>query len=274
MLFSKPESTIRVLIKTKNRILKVMRKHYLNMFFSMVLVLGAFSLPAAAQEVTSPPAVTQEVVVDEVEIKDPWMGFNRSMYKFNDGLDKAIIAPAARGYRAVVPKPIRQGVSNFFENLADIITAINNLLQGKPKEALSDTARVLVNTTLGVGGLFDIASRMNLEKHHEDFGQTLAVWGVKNGPYIVLPIFGPSTLRDTTGTIVDVTLHPLSGVEETEIVYSTVGLYVVDERAELLEASDIIEQAALDPYVFQRDAYYQSRQHAIKDGDSKHFSDF
>ncbi|OOZ41519.1 hypothetical protein BOW52_04490 [Solemya elarraichensis gill symbiont] len=240
----------------------------------MVLVLGAFSLPAVAQEATQPPAVAEEVVVDEIVINDPWVGFNRSMYKFNDGLDKAIIAPAARGYRAVVPKPIRQGVSNFFENLADIIAAINNLLQGKPKEALSDTARVLVNTTLGVGGLFDIASRMKLEKHHEDFGQTLAVWGVKNGPYIVLPILGPSTLRDTTGTIVDVSMHPLSTVNEDEIIYSTVGLYVVDERAELLEASDIMEQAALDPYIFQRDAYYQSRQHAIKDGDSKHFSDF
>ncbi len=250
-----------------------MRKYYLNMFISMVLVLGAFTLPVAAQEATQ-PVVAEDVAVDKITINDPWVGFNRSMHKFNDSLDKAIIAPAARGYRAVVPKPIRQGVSNFFENLADIITAINNLLQGKPKEALSDTTRVLVNTTLGVGGLFDIATRMKLEKHHEDFGQTLAVWGVKNGPYIVLPILGPSTLRDTTGTIVDISMHPLSNVSEDEIVYSSVGLYVVDERAELLEASDILEQAALDPYIFQRDAYYQARQHAIKDGDSKHFSDF
>src|SRR5210317_1576487 len=146
---------------------------------------------------------------DESELQDPWEGFNRGVFNFNESLDRAILKPVAQGYRFIMPDVAEQGVSNFFDNLRDVVTFFNNLLQLKPVEATQDLSRVLINTTIGIGGLFDVASAMNIPKNDEDFGQTLGAWGVESGPYLVLPLFGPSTVRDGVGIIPDMYLDPL-----------------------------------------------------------------
>jgi phospholipid-binding lipoprotein MlaA len=163
--------------------------------------------------------------------KDPIEGFNRAMFSFNETVDKALIKPVAQGYDYVTPQPVQTGVSNFFDNIADLWIGFNNLIQGKPGEALSDVGRVLINTTVGIVGLFDVATGMGLEKHEEDFGQTLGRWGVGDGAYVVLPIFGPRTLRDTGGFLVDVWVDPsrimirsMSGISHWRCAQSMIAL--------------------------------------------------
>jgi len=203
---------------------------------------------------------------DFADPRDPWEGFNRAMYSFNDTLDRALIKPLAEGYNAVVPAPVDKGVSNFFGNLSDVTSAINNLLQFKVGRALSDLGRVAVNTTLGIGGLFDVASNMDLPRYGEDFGQTLGTWGVASGPYIVLPLLGPSSGRDTVGVVVDWFTDPINYIEDDTLRYSLKGLDLVDTRSDLLSASRVVDQAALDPYSFVRDAYLQQRKSEVHDG--------
>lgn len=203
---------------------------------------------------------------DFADPRDPWEGFNRAMYSFNDTLDRALIKPLAEGYNAVVPAPVDKGVTNFFGNLSDVTSAINNLLQFKVGRALSDLGRVAINTTIGIGGLFDVASNMDLPHYGEDFGQTLGSWGVASGPYIVLPVLGPSSGRDTVGVVVDWFTDPLTYVEDDTLRYSLRGLNLVDTRSDLLSASRVVDQAALDPYAFVRDAYLQSRKSEVLDG--------
>jgi phospholipid-binding lipoprotein MlaA len=214
-----------------------------------------------------PAATEPEPAAAEVRNPDPWEKFNRKAYAFNDALDRAFLKPTAKGIKHVMPEPINQGVHNFFDNLADVGTGINNLLQGKFRHALSDTGRVLVNTTMGVGGLFDIASRMNLEKHNEDFGQTLGKWGVQPGPYLILPILGPSSLRDRVGYTIDLAFDPLVYLDDEEAYAVLLAASILEERASLLEASDLLDTAALDPYTFQRDAYLQKREYDVNDGE-------
>jgi len=203
---------------------------------------------------------------DFADPRDPWEGFNRAMYSFNDTLDRAIIKPLAQGYNAIVPSPVNKGVTNFFSNLADVTSAINNLLQFKVGRAFSDLGRVAVNTTIGIGGLFDVASNMDLPRYGEDFGQTLGTWGVASGPYIVLPIIGPSSGRDTVGVVVDWFTDPVTYVEDDTLRWSLRGLDLIDTRADLLNASRVLDQAALDPYAFVRDAYLQRRRSEVHDG--------
>ncbi len=198
--------------------------------------------------------------------RDPFEPVNRAMYSFNDAVDKALIQPLAEGYRAVLPSFVRTGISNFFANINDILIALNNLLQGKIGAAVSDVGRVLVNTTLGVGGLFDVASKFNLEKHNEDFGQTLGFWGVGDGPYLVLPFLGPSSIRDALGRFVDSKGDPLGFMHDVRWRNSLWGTRTVNQRAELLDTSKILETAALDPYEFLRDGYLQRRRNLIYDG--------
>lgn len=198
--------------------------------------------------------------------RDPLEGFNRAMYRFNEKLDDYVLKPVAKGYRAVLPSPVRTGVANFFRNLHEPIIIVSDLLQGKPVQALSDTGRFVANTTIGIFGLFDPATSLGLPKHNEDFGQTLGVWGVGEGPYIVWPFLGPSTLRDTGGDIVDWQIYPPyqqpEGTRNTLIVVET-----VDTREKLLDTTDILEQAAgQDPYVFVREAYRQRRTSLVYDG--------
>ena len=200
------------------------------------------------------------------EKKDPFEGFNRAVYDFNDGFDRHVFRPVAEGYDAVMPSPVNNSISNVFSHLDDVLVIINDVLQLKFDQTLSDTARFTFNTTFGLFGLFDVASHMDLPKHNEDFGQTMGHWGVGSGPYLVLPILGPSTLRDGTGLLVDWQLDPIAQIDDTPTRWGTLGLEAVDTRAGLLRASRILDTASLDPYVFLRDAYLQRRNNLVYDG--------
>lgn len=202
----------------------------------------------------------------EADPDDPLESFNRAMYSFNDTLDRAILKPVAQGYNAVLPEPVNKGVSNFFSNIDDVVVLFNDILQLKFDQTLSDTARILFNTTIGLFGVFDVASGMDLPKHNEDFGQTLGYWGVETGTYIVWPFFGPSNVRDTVGLVADAYVNPLYDVEPDDDRLALVVVDLIDTRAGLLSASTILEEAALDPYLFVRDAYLQRRQNLVYDG--------
>ena len=190
------------------------------------------------------------------------------MFSFNDALDGAIIKPVAQGYQSVLPPLIRAGVSNFFSNVDDIWEAVNNALQGKIDEALQDVMRFAVNTVMGLGGVLDIASDMGLQKHNEDFGQTLGKWGIGSGPYLVLPFVGPSSLRDGGGLLVDWRYDPFFHVSNIPVRNTLLALRTIDTRADLLGATDVLEQAALDKYTFVRDAFFQYRRSQIYDGNA------
>ncbi len=197
---------------------------------------------------------------------DPFESFNRGVYSFNEGFDKAIMKPVAEVYRAVLPQFIRSSVGNFFGNVNDILTALNNLLQGKFTTAYTDFGRVAINSTLGILGLFDIATEAGIEKHEEDFGQTLGWWGMGDGPFIMLPFLGPSTGRDAVGRVVDYLSDPVTYVDPQRASNTLWGVRIVNRRSELLEASEVLQTAALDPYEFVRDAYLQRRRNLINDG--------
>jgi phospholipid-binding lipoprotein MlaA len=198
--------------------------------------------------------------------KDPIEGFNRAMFAFNEGLDTVLIKPVAQGYDAVLPTPVRTGVTNFFGNIADLFIGVNNLLQGKPDQALSDLGRVVVNSTVGILGLFDVATEAGLEKHEEDFGQTFGRWGVGDGAYVVIPVFGPRTVRDTAGLVLDVAADPVGNVDHVATRNSLLALRMIDTRADLLPADKVIEEAALDKYAYVRDGYLQRRRNLVHDG--------
>lgn len=200
--------------------------------------------------------------------RDPLEPLNRAVYQFNDGLDKIVMKPVATVYREALPDFVRTGVTNFFSNLYDILTALNSLLQGKIADAASDVGRIAVNTTIGIAGLFDVATEIGLEKHKEDFGQTLGRWGIGDGPYLQIPFLGPSSIRDAVGTFVDVKVDPIGWIWRNHIATrnSLWGLYFVNLRAILLDSTKILEEAALDPYEFQRDAYLQRRRNLVYDG--------
>ncbi len=198
--------------------------------------------------------------------RDPLEPFNRSVYAFNDALDKAVIKPAAKGYEAVVPGPVRGMVGNFFGNLRDVWTAANQVLQGKPREAFSDISRVAVNSTFGFFGIADVASEMGLEKHEEDFGQTLGVWGVPAGPYLVLPFFGPSSIRDGIARVPDFYADPLLALNSDGLRNNLWLTRVLDTRVRLFPAERLLQGAALDQYSFTRDAWVQRRRNQIYDG--------
>lgn len=198
--------------------------------------------------------------------RDPLEPINRAIYHFNDGVDKALLKPVAEVYREVLPQFVRTGVGNFFSNINDVLIALNNLLQGKVLDAASDVGRVAINTTVGVLGVLDLATEVGLEKHDEDFGQTLGRWGMGDGPYLVLPIFGPSNLRDTFGRVVDYRTDPLTYVDPSRDRNQLWLARMINRRAELLDTSKILETAALDPYEFLRDAYLQRRRNLVYDG--------
>lgn len=202
----------------------------------------------------------------DADPRDPLEPFNRGMFQFNEDLDKAFVEPLAKGYNAIMPGPLNQGVTNFFDNLRDVDSAVNNLLQFKIGRAFSDLGRVAVNTTVGILGFVDVASNLNLPSYKEDFGQTLGVWGVETGPYLVLPFFGPSSGRDGVGVVVDWFIDPLYFIDDDGLKWGLRGLRLVDTRADLLNASRVFSQAALDPYSFIRDAYLQRRRSQVFDG--------
>jgi phospholipid-binding lipoprotein MlaA len=197
---------------------------------------------------------------------DPLEGLNRATFKLNDVIDNAILTPVAKGYQFVTPQPVRTGVSNVFSNVGDVGTAANNLLQGKAANALSDAGRVLINSTLGVLGIFDVATPMGLEKHDEDFGQTLGKWGVPAGPYLVLPLFGPSTVRDAVGRVPDRYAGYSRYLEHVPTRNVTTAIEIVNLRANLLSTTSTLDEAALDKYQFVRDGYLQRRLNQVYDG--------
>lgn len=210
--------------------------------------------------------------------EDPWRGWNRNLQSFNDSIDKNILKPVATGYEWVTPKVVDESITNIFSNINDIGVGVNDLLQFKVVQGGMDMGRFLVNTTLGIGGILDVGSMMNLPKHHEDFGQTLGVWGVPSGPYLVLPFYGPSSPRDTVGIIGDAAFNPLTYVSifgNTAANIGTAGakaLEVTDTRAQLLTTEKIVNEASTsggDRYEFIKNAYKQRRQYLITDGKSE-----
>ncbi|MBC7513255.1 MAG: VacJ family lipoprotein [Herminiimonas sp.] len=200
--------------------------------------------------------------------KDPFEGFNRTMFTFNDKVDQVALKPAAQAYRAVVPGFVQIGVGNFFGNLGDVWTGVNNILQGKVGDGVSDFMRFAVNTVLGIGGVLDISSAAGIPKHKEDFGQTLGKWGVGSGPYVVLPLLGSSTVRDTAALPLDFKGDLWSYKDPVSVRNTGTGIRLLDARASVLDASDLIEGAALDRYEFVRDAYLQRRESRINDGEA------
>lgn len=198
--------------------------------------------------------------------KDPFESFNRGMYQFNDTVDKSVAKPLAKGYNAVVPTAGKMMLSNFFSNLDDVIVAVNDLLQLKVVQAISDTGRIAVNTTVGLFGMVDVASAVGLEKHNEDFGQTLGRWGVGSGPYIVLPLLGPSSARDGVGLYADSRTGVMRKVKHVDTRNEAIAMNLLGKRAALLDQETVLEEAAIDRYAFIRDAYLQHRQSLVYDG--------
>ena len=218
------------------------------------LVAGAISL-------------TGPVFADDA-VHDPLEGFNRAMFAVNEGLDTVVVKPVAQAYDFVTPLPVRAGVGDFFGNIADVRNVLNNTLQGKLADAGTDLGRLLINSTIGIFGLFDVASELGLEKHDEDFGQTLAVWGWDDSSFLFWPIIGPRTVRDTGGWVVDVYTDPTWYTLNKSVAArnSLVALSFVDVRASLLPSDKVVEEAALDKYAYVRDAYLQRRRNQIFDG--------
>jgi phospholipid-binding lipoprotein MlaA len=198
---------------------------------------------------------------------DPLEGYNRTMFAVNDKLDQVVMKPVATAYHTVTPSIVQTGVSNFFGNLADVWTGVNNMLEGKVHNGASDFVRVGVNTLFGVAGLVDIGSAIGLPKHNRDFGETLGTWGVKPGPYVVLPLLGSSTLRDSVALPVDYAGNPWGYKYPVRQRNEGTILQLVDQRAKLLDASNLLDEAALDRYEFVRDAYLQRRESKVRDDD-------
>lgn len=202
--------------------------------------------------------------------KDPLEGINRGIYKFNDVADRYAMKPVAKAYKAVAPTPVRTGISNFFSNLGTLTTVVNDLLQLKFAQAFSDAGRFVINTTFGIAGFIDVAGMDNIPKHQEDFGQTLGYWGVGSGAYLVLPILGPSSVRDASGLVIDtVTSDPiqyLHNIGQVRTYNQVRAVQLVDRRTQLLDATDLVDNASIDPYAFMRDAYLQRRASLVQDG--------
>lgn len=226
----------------------------------LMVVLFALLMTACASTQTGPSSASTDP-------RDPFENYNRSMFRFNTSLDENVIKPVATGYADYVPSVIRTAVGNFFGNLGDVWTALNNYLQGKPRDGTSDIGRVALNSTFGLLGVIDVATPMGLPKHDEDFGQTLGVWGVKSGPYLVLPFFGASTVRDGVAKPVDLFYgDTLNYIGNQRFENTSRVVRVIDDRAAFLGSSSLMESAALDPYQFYRDAYLQRREARVRDG--------
>jgi phospholipid-binding lipoprotein MlaA len=201
---------------------------------------------------------------------DPWEPLNRKVYVFNEGFDRYFMKPVAKGYKAVTPAPAEQGVSNFYANLSDFTTAFNDFLQLKFWDGVSDSGRFLINSTVGIVGLVDVASKMGLEKHNEDFGQTLGRWGVPSGPYLMIPFLGPSTARDGPSLIVDYYTAPQTYFVDQVAIRNTLwALDFINTRAELLSLDAVLDDVAYDKYDLLRDAYLTRRKYLVTDGRSQ-----
>jgi phospholipid-binding lipoprotein MlaA len=227
--------------------------HWLNRVFGAGLLLVALTACTSVPE-------------EYRDSRDPWQPFNRAVFKFNTDFDNAFLKPTAQAYQFITPEPLDEGITNFFNNIADATSAVNNVFQFKLLRAGSDVGRVFVNTTVGFVGFFDVASNLGLPSYKEDFGQTLGYWGFGAGPYFMMPIIGPSSVRDTFGFAGDIALDPFFSLDKGEVYWGFVTLRVVDRRADLLAAGELMDEAAIDPYSFVRDAYLQRRRTLVFDG--------
>lgn len=225
----------------------------------LVTILAGAALVATATGCTAPQAARH------VDARDPWEGWNRGTQSFNDGLDDYFMKPLAKGYQYVTPSFVDRGVTNFFSNIDDIGVTFNDLLQAKFQQGGMDAARFLVNTTVGVAGFVDVASKIDLPKHNEDFDQTLGTWGVPSGPYLVLPLLGPSTPRGVGGLVGDSAANPLTYLG-AGVGAGSFGARMTDTRADNLSASKIADEASVDRYEFIRNAYFQQRNYLLHDG--------
>lgn len=234
--------------------------------FGALICSGALTITGCASNEPRSESLARSEKVNQV---DPYEGFNRSMYGFNMSLDKYFLKPVSDGYKFVTPDIMETGVSNFFNNLKGINVVLNDMLQGKFEQGAQDSGRFLTNTTIGLGGLIDVASDLGLQNNVEDFGQTLAVWGVDQGAYLVLPIMGPTTVRDGGAVVVDKAVNPGTYVPGTGIVEG------INDRANAEGALNFIDEAALDPYVFTRESFLQYRNNLINDGktDASNYDD-
>jgi phospholipid-binding lipoprotein MlaA len=197
---------------------------------------------------------------------DPWQAANKPIFAMNDAIDSVLFKPLAKGYNAVTPKPIQAGVTNFFSNLNEIDNAINNLFQGKPKQFATSIGRLTVNSTIGIAGIFDVASYMGLTHAPEDFGQTMGAFGASSGPYIILPLLGSSSVRDIPGRVLSIYLNPLAWLDDVSFRNIMVGVNAVDTRSNLLAKEDIASEISKDKYSLYRDAYLEEREFQISDG--------
>ena len=200
------------------------------------------------------------------EGSDPLEPINRGVFQFNEKADEYVLEPVAKGYQFVTPSFVDRGISNFFSNLDDVVVFVNDILQLKLNQAISDGGRVLVNSTIGVLGFADMATDMGMPKHNEDFGQTLGVYGVGTGPYIVLPILGPSNLRDTLGLFADSFVDPVQQIDDSDAMWAAIALEGIDDRADVISTKKVVDQASLDSYNFMRSGYLQRREYLIYDG--------
>jgi len=225
----------------------------------MIRIRATFAATILAAAVVTAPAMAEAP-------EDPWEETNRELFAFNVGLDKAVVRPVSRGYRTVMPGPVRSGVSNALENLTEPRTFLNNIMQGDAEAAWHTFLRFTINSTVGLGGVFDVTTAGNFERRKEDFGQTLAVWGVESGPYMMLPLFGPSNGRDTAGFVVDTVTDPFSYVFGFVPAVARAGTEIVDNRSEVIEESESLENTAIDLYASVRTLYRQNREHEIRNG--------
>ena len=230
-----------------------------RVYLASVLILAGCAANVSAPEDRAPA--------------DPWEPMNRSVYEVNDALDRSVLKPVAKGYRKVLPTFVRTGIGNFYDNLLTPGVMLNNFLQGKGQDGLSDLARLAINSTIGIGGLIDIASRMGIAEHDEDFGQTLATWGVGAGPYVTLPFFGPSTLRDALTMPVDFFFDPLLHYRNSSVRDKLWVIEAIDLRSSLLAAEGLLEKS-FDPYITLRQSYLQNRRFEIYDGNPPEEDDF
>ena len=237
----------------------------MNPFKRRICTLLALCVVLALQACSSVP---------NADARDPWESMNRRIYAFNDVLDNVAIKPAAKVYADALPSPVRKGIHNFLGNLGDVWSMVNSALQLKGQATVETLMRIQVNTFLGLGGVLDVATEMRLDKRKEDFGQTLGYWGVKPGPYVVLPIFGPSTLRDTLAMPLDSQGDLVQQFNETSTRNALSVTRVMDVRSGLLQTLDVIKAAALDPYTFVRDGYLQKRESDVYDGNPPSIFDY
>lgn len=231
-------------------------------YSTFALILIAFLATAC---VSIPPEQRVE--------SDPWESLNRPLYSFHSAFDNALTKPLAKGYRKILPNPVRKGVSNFFRNLTTPRSVINNLLQGKPARGISEFGRFVFNSTIGIGGLIDVASISGMEEYREDFGQTAAVWGVPDGPFVMLPLLGPQTLRDAIMLPLDIIVDPLYQYDNSSVRDKLYVVRLIDLRYRLLAASKFLDESK-DPYVTIRESYLQNREYEVYDGDPPVDDDF